>query len=100
MALRSVRNWQSGTRAWTSDTRLPPRRTIANRETTMEYISTRGSAPVLDFEGVTLAGLASDGGLYLPREWPRFSEAQIRDLRGLPYWEVAVEVMAPSSATA
>jgi threonine synthase len=61
----------------------------------MEYISTRGSAPVLDFEGVTLAGLASDGGLYLPREWPRFSEAQIRDLRGLPYWQVAVEVMAP-----
>ena len=61
----------------------------------MEYISTRGSAPALDFEGVTLAGLASDGGLYLPREWPRFSEAQIRDLRGEPYWAIAVEVMKP-----
>ena len=61
----------------------------------MEYISTRGLAPTLDFEGVTLAGLASDGGLYLPREWPRFTEAEIRDLRGLEYWEVAVEVMKP-----
>ena len=43
----------------------------------MEYVSTRGTAPTLDFEGVTLAGLASDGGLYLPREWPRFTEAEI-----------------------
>ena len=74
---------------------MPPRRTTANRESTMEYISTRGRAPVLDFEGVTLAGLASDGGLYLPRQWPRISEAQIRALRGAPYWQVAVEVMAP-----
>jgi len=61
----------------------------------MEYVSTRGSAPTLDFEGVTLAGLASDGGLYLPREWPRFSEAQIRTLRGLTYSECAVEVIRP-----
>ena len=61
----------------------------------MEYVSTRGSAPALDFEGVTLAGLASDGGLYLPREWPRFSEAEIAALAGLPYTELAVRVMAP-----
>ncbi len=61
----------------------------------MQYVSTRGSAPTLDFEGVTLAGLAGDGGLYVPAEWPRFSEDEIRDLRGLPYAEVAVEVMRP-----
>jgi len=61
----------------------------------MEYVSTRGSAPALDFEGVTLAGLASDGGLYLPREWPRFTEAQIRALRGLTYSQCAVEVIRP-----
>ncbi len=61
----------------------------------MEYVSTRGSAPVLDFEGATLAGLASDGGLYLPREWPRFTEAQIRDLRGKSYAELAACIMAP-----
>ncbi|MEO6387207.1 MAG: threonine synthase [Croceibacterium sp.] len=61
----------------------------------MEYVSTRGSAPALDFEGVTLAGLASDGGLYLPREWPRFSAAEITAMRGLPYAELAVQVMRP-----
>ena len=61
----------------------------------MDYVSTRGSAPALDFEGVTLAGLASDGGLDLPREWPRVSEADIAALAGLPYVEVAVRVMAP-----
>src|SRR6188474_867444 len=61
----------------------------------MDYVSTRGSAPALDFEGVTLAGLAADGGLYLPREWPRFSEAEIAALAGLPYAELAVRVMGP-----
>ncbi|GAA0275209.1 threonine synthase [Alteraurantiacibacter aestuarii] len=61
----------------------------------MEYISTRGSAQALDFEGVTLAGLASDGGLYVPREWPRFTAAQIADMRGLSYVELAVRVMLP-----
>ncbi len=61
----------------------------------MEYISTRGSAPTLDFEGVTLAGLANDGGLYLPREWPRFSEAEIAELAGLPYAELATRIMTP-----
>ncbi|ANU07417.1 threonine synthase [Paraurantiacibacter namhicola] len=61
----------------------------------MKYVSTRGSAPALDFEGVTLAGLASDGGLYVPEEWPRFSEAEIAAMRGLPYAELAVRVMLP-----
>ncbi len=61
----------------------------------MKYVSTRGSAPVLDFEGVTLAGLASDGGLYLPEEWPQFSKAEIAAMRGLPYDEVAARVMQP-----
>jgi threonine synthase len=61
----------------------------------MEYISTRGSAPALDFEGATLAGLASDGGLYVPREWPRFSADEIADMAGLPYAELAAKVMYP-----
>ncbi|WP_373487194.1 threonine synthase [Blastomonas sp.] len=61
----------------------------------MDYISTRGQAAALDFEGVTLAGLASDGGLYLPREWPRFSTQQIAAMAGLPYAELAVQVMQP-----
>ena len=62
----------------------------------MQYVSTRGSAPALDFEGVTLAGLASDGGLYLPVEWPQFSPDEIRSMRGQPYWQVAVTVMRRS----
>src|SRR5688572_16566689 len=74
---------------------LPRARAAANRAATMDYVSTRGSAPALDFEGVTLAGLASDGGLYLPREWPRFSEAEIGSMAGLTYVELAVRVMQP-----
>ncbi len=61
----------------------------------MDYISTRGSAPALDFRGVTLAGLASDGGLYVPRNWPQFSADDIAALAGLDYVETAVRVMAP-----
>ncbi|GGZ11882.1 threonine synthase [Novosphingobium colocasiae] len=61
----------------------------------MEYISTRGSAPALDFAGATLAGLASDGGLYVPSAWPRFSEAEIAALAGMPYAELAAKIMWP-----
>lgn len=61
----------------------------------MRYISTRGSAPALGFEEVTLAGLASDGGLYLPDVWPRFTAAEIAEMAGLSYVETAVRVMAP-----
>jgi threonine synthase len=61
----------------------------------MEYVSTRGSAPALDFEGATLAGLASDGGLYVPREWPRFSKEEIAAMAGLPYAELAARIMQP-----
>jgi threonine synthase len=61
----------------------------------MHYISTRASAPTLDFEGVTLAGLASDGGLYLPQIWPNLSAQEITGLRGLSYAETAVAVMRP-----
>ncbi|AWK85867.1 threonine synthase [Azospirillum thermophilum] len=61
----------------------------------MQYVSTRGAAPVLGFEDVLLAGLARDGGLYVPKSWPRFTEDDIRAMRGLPYSEVAVRVMLP-----
>ena len=36
----------------------------------MKYVSTRGAAPVLGFADVVLAGLANDGGLYVPETWP------------------------------
>jgi threonine synthase len=61
----------------------------------MDYVSTRGSAPVLDFEAATLAGLASDGGLYVPASWPMMSRSEIAGLAGLSYVETAVRVMRP-----
>ncbi|WP_305096668.1 threonine synthase [Croceibacterium aestuarii] len=61
----------------------------------MQYVSTRGSAPALDFEGATLAGLASDGGLYVPAEWPGFTSDEIAAMRGLPYAALAARVMQP-----
>ena len=61
----------------------------------MRYISTRGTAPTLDFAEVTLAGLASDGGLYVPEHWPQFSSDEIAAMRGLPYAELAARVMQP-----
>ncbi len=61
----------------------------------MRYISTRGHAPDLDFRGVTLTGLASDGGLYVPAQWPTLSADMLRDLRGASYVETAVTVLAP-----
>ena len=61
----------------------------------MDYISTRGSAPTLDFRAATLAGLASDGGLYVPAAWPQMSAQDIRALAGLDYAETAVRVMMP-----
>jgi threonine synthase len=61
----------------------------------MRYISTRGQAPVRDFAGVLLAGLAEDGGLYVPETWPRFSPTDWRSMRGLPYPALAARVMQP-----
>ncbi len=61
----------------------------------MKYISTRGAAERLSFEDVTLAGLAPDGGLYVPEAWPRFTEAEIAAMAGLSYVELAVKVMSP-----
>ncbi len=61
----------------------------------MRYVSTRGEAPSRDFQSVLLAGLAEDGGLFLPESWPEFSAAEWRALRGLPYPELAARVMAP-----
>ena len=63
-----------------------------------DYISTRGNAAALDFAAVTLTGLASDGGLYVPRIWPRFNEAEIAAMRGLSYPDLAACVMAPFTA--
>ena len=61
----------------------------------MQYISTRGQAPVLSFGEAMMTGLARDGGLYVPQEVPQFSAAQIAAMAGLPYEEIAFRVMRP-----
>ncbi len=61
----------------------------------MRYISTRGEAPILGFEDVLLAGLARDGGLYVPERWPHFSLPQIAAFKDMPYAEVAFHVLSP-----
>ena len=61
----------------------------------MNYVSTRGTAPVLDFDGALLAGLARDGGLYVPRETPVLGPEAIAALAGLPYAEVATRIITP-----
>jgi threonine synthase len=61
----------------------------------VRYVSTRGEAPPLGFMDVTLAGLARDGGLYVPDSWPRLPPETIAGFAGRPYAEVAVEVIRP-----
>ncbi len=61
----------------------------------MRYISTRGAAPVLPFDEVLLAGLARDGGLYVPEAWPRLGDDDTSALARLSYAELATRLMLP-----
>jgi threonine synthase len=61
----------------------------------VKYISTRGNAPALSFEDVMLTGLASDGGLYVPQQLPRFSRADIEAMADLDYPALAFRIMSP-----
>jgi threonine synthase len=61
----------------------------------VKYVSTRGDAPVLAFDDVVLAGLARDGGLYLPEIWPGLSAQELRSLSDLDYPALATRVIAP-----
>jgi len=59
----------------------------------MRYLSTRGQSPLISFADMLLAGLAPDGGLYLPEAWPQFTAAEIAAFKGKPYIDVAEAVM-------
>ncbi len=61
----------------------------------MRYLSTRGEAPVLEFEDVLLAGLASDGGLYVPEIYHQFTTDELAGLSGASYQDIALAVMRP-----
>jgi threonine synthase len=59
----------------------------------MQHVSTRGEAPPLGFAEAMLAGLARDGGLYVPESWPRLEPKTIAGFAGRPYAEVAFEII-------
>ena len=59
---------------------------------TMKYISTRGKSQNLQFEDVLLKGLATDGGLYIPKEWPILNYS---DLKNDKYHKIAAEILHP-----
>ena len=59
----------------------------------MKYVSTRGGAPDAGFVDILLAGLAPDGGLYMPAAWPTLSPGEIADFAGRPYSEVAADIL-------
>ena len=61
----------------------------------MKYVSTRGNAPVLKFDEVLLAGLATDGGLYVPEVWPTLPAADLKRMKGMRYEEAAFKIMRP-----
>ena len=60
----------------------------------MQYISTRGQAPRLRFSEILLGGLASDGGLYIPETYPRFTSDELAAMRGMNYRELAFAVLS------
>jgi threonine synthase len=60
----------------------------------MRYVSTRGGSPSVGFVDAILAGLAPDGGLYVPEEWPSLTAGEIAAFAGRPYAQVATEILA------
>ena len=61
----------------------------------MLHVSTRGAAAPLSFSDALLAGLARDGGLYVPESWPHLSKPEIAGLAGLRYADAAKRVLRP-----
>jgi threonine synthase len=59
----------------------------------VKYVSTRGAAPPVSFVEAVLAGLAPDGGLYVPERWPTLPQDQIAAMSAIPYAEAAAQVL-------
>jgi threonine synthase len=60
----------------------------------MKYISTRGNASAKTFTEILLGGLAPDGGLYLPEEYPQVTRAELDAWRNLSYADLAFAVLS------
>ena len=59
----------------------------------MKYVSTRGRSANQSFTDILLEGLAADGGLAVPEQWPRITRPKLDAMRDLPYWRLAFEVL-------
>lgn len=73
---------------------LPSPKENARQNRDVSYISTRGQAPALAFEDAMLAGLARDGGLYVPDEWPTLAAADLARIPALSFAEAATHTVA------
>ncbi|XP_031297147.2 threonine synthase-like 2 isoform X1 [Camelus dromedarius] len=60
----------------------------------MWYVSTRGMAPRVDFEGALFSGYAPDGGLYMPEELPQLDRETLRQWSTLSYPDLVKELCA------
>ncbi len=60
----------------------------------MKYISTRGNSSAKSFTEILLGGLAPDGGLYLPEQYPQVTRAELDMWRGLSYADLAYAVLS------
>src|SRR6476661_6039430 len=69
------------------------RHALQKAQVLMRYVSTRGQSPAVGFVDAVLAGLAPDGGLYVPEAWPQFTADEIAAFAGRPYYEVAAAVI-------
>ena len=59
----------------------------------MQFVSTRGGSDPVSFFDAFANGLAPDGGLYVPKEWPKFSKNEIESMRELSYADLSIQVM-------
>src|SRR5271154_2512366 len=66
----------------------------------MHYVSTRGDSPPIGFLDAVLAGLAPDGGLYVPDVWPLLTSDEIAAFAGQPYSVVAADILSRFSGDA
>ena len=61
----------------------------------IKYSSTRGGESSLSYEDVLLSGLARDGGLFMPEEWPQFSYSDLNEMKHLNYAELSAKIIRP-----
>ena len=61
----------------------------------IKYSSTRGGESSLSYEDVLLSGLARDGGLFMPEEWPEFSRSDLLEMKHLSYAQLSAKIMKP-----